>query len=107
MCNINTNDMDVFFKVIDKSERFVGFIKDPLLNLSSTPDNVIRQSVSSKSQLLSCTKGYQNSLDNLLKMSNAELNPLSRITNKIYNKHFSKYKLGDLKVITAPTNKYL
>lgn len=99
--------MDVFFKVIDKSDRFIGFIKDPLLNLSSTPDNVIRQSISSKSQLTSCTKKYQNSLDNLLKMSANQSNPLSKLSFKVFDKYFKNYKLGELKVITTPTNKYL
>lgn len=99
--------MDIFFKIVDQSDNFIGFIKDPLLNLCLTPDGIIRQSVNSKSELLSCTQHYQKSLDNLLKMSNTQNTPLSKLSNKIFNKHFSKYKLGELKVITTPTTKYL
>jgi hypothetical protein len=99
--------MDVFFKIVDQSDRFIGFIKDPLLNLSLTPDDVIRQSINSKMELNDYTQRYQKSLDNLLKMSNTDLNPLAKLSFKVLNNHYKNYKLGDLKVITAPTNKYL
>lgn len=99
--------MDIVFKVVDRAGNLIGFIQDPLLNLSLSPDDVIRASVSSKSQLLSCTKRYQNNLNNLLKLNTAASGPLLNISWKIYNKHFSKYKSGDLKVITSPTNQYL
>lgn len=99
--------MNVVFKVVDKKGKFIGFIKDPLLNLSITPDRVLRECISSKSELLSCTQRYQMNLDMLLKIRENQSNPLFKIRLKVFDKYFKNYKLGDLKVITAPTNKYL
>lgn len=99
--------MEIVFKVVDNNNKFVGFIKDPLLNLSITPDRVLRESVNSKSELLSCTQRYQMNLDMLFKMNDIRSNPLSKLRLKVYDKYFKNYKLGDLKVITSPTNKYL
>jgi hypothetical protein len=99
--------MEIVFKIVDQSDRFVGFIKDPLLNLSETPDGVIRQSVRSKSELNECIKRHQNNLDNILKKSIQKDNPLSKLSLKIFDNYYSNYKLGELKVITVPTTKYL
>jgi hypothetical protein len=99
--------MEIVFKIVDRSDRFVGFIKDPLLNLSKTPDGVIRQSISSKSELNACIKKHQNNLDNLLTKSIQKDNPLAKLTLKVFDNYYSNYKSGDLKVTIAPISKYL
>lgn len=98
--------MDFYLKVVDKTDKFVGFVKDPLMNLSSTPDGVIRQSATSKSDLNTCIDRYQKNLDKLFTIRN-ESNPLHKLSRKVFSNHYTNYKLGELKVTSVPVSKYL
>lgn len=77
------------------------------MNLSKTPDGIIKQSISSKSELNACINKHQNNLDNLLKKSIQQDNPLAKLTLKVFDNYYSNYKTGDLKVTIVPISKYL
>lgn len=102
--------MDFYLKVVDDSDKFVGFIKDPLLNLANTPDGVLRQSINSNFELDMCIKKYQSNLNKMLS-SNFDtahnMNPLQKLSSRVFKNYYSKYKIGQLKVTTVPVTKYL
>jgi len=99
--------IDVVFKIIDKKGAFVGFVKDPLLNLSQMADSAICCEVSTKNELDSHTKKYQVNLNKILTNDFNSNKIASKLSNTIYKKHYSYYKLGDLKVVPMPAKKYL
>lgn len=98
--------INVVFKVIDKNDTFVGFVKDSLLNLSKTADLAVSCEIYSKNELDSQTKKYQTNLNKILDIDSKNT-AISRISNNIYKKHYDPYKLGELKVIPITAKKYL
>ena len=102
--------MDFYLKVVDDTDKFVGFIKDPLLNLAITPDGILRQSVNSNFELDTCIKKYQTNLNNMLQSNfdnEHKKNPFQKLSSKVFKNYYSKYKIGQLKVTTVPVSKYL
>jgi hypothetical protein len=99
--------IDVVFKVINKDGKFVGFVKDSLLNLSEMADTAICCEVTTKNELDLQTKKYQSNLNKILTNRPEQNQIASKISSNVYKKYYSHYKLGELKVIPMPAKKYL
>lgn len=99
--------VNIVLKVVDDKDKFVGFVKDSLLNLSTTPDNAVSCEVSNKFELTETIKKYQITLDKILLSDNLNSSPIQKIGNRIYSKYYTNYKSGQLKVIPMPKSKYL
>ena len=99
--------VNVVFKIVDSNDKFVGFVSDPLLNLSNTPDNAVLCTVNNKLELIETVNKYQMTLDKILLSDNLNSSPVQKISQKVYTKHYTNYKSGQLKVIPMPKNKYL
>ena len=99
--------VNIVLKIVDDNDKFVGFIKDSLLNLSNNPDNAVSCEVTNKFELTETINKYQMTLDKILLSDNLNSSPIQKIGNRIYSKYYNNYKSGQLKVIPMPKNKYL
>lgn len=99
--------VNIVLKVVDNNDKFVGFIKDSMLNLSNSPDGAVLCEITNKSELTETVKKYQVTLDKILLSESSNNTPISNLSKKLYSKYFFNYKFGQLKVIPMPKNKYL
>lgn len=98
--------MKFVFKVTDTRDNHVGFIRDPLLNLSYFSKDAEYYEINSAQALTLKTRDIQRQLDKILDR-NSKTFPTSKIFERIYESNYNQYKLGDLNVVAKPVKKYL
>lgn len=98
--------MKFVFKVTDSKDNHVGFIRDPLLNLSYFSKDAEYYEINSAQALTLKTRDIQKQLDKILDRDSKTF-PMSKVFEKVYESNYKHYNSGDLNVVAKPVKKYL
>jgi len=98
--------MKFVFKIVNQNKQHVGFIKDPLLNLSYFSKEAEYYDIKDNTALTLKLNKFQQQLNSILSRS-LNTTPTSKLYEQIYQSNYKEYKLGELHVIPKSIKRYM